>query len=91
MVATVRGIPSDTCKTDYKITISPQYQFCAGGRNGEGACSGDSGGPIMEYVQNGLTKYHYIAGIVQGGTQCTLYTLYTRVDAYLEWIFENLK
>lgn len=63
MSANVRGMPSNECKRKYKISLFEKYQFCAGGAHGEGACPGDSGGPIMEYVQDGRLKYHYIAGV----------------------------
>lgn len=91
LTANVNGIPSDECKRKYKIPLSEKYQFCAGGANGEGACAGDSGGPIMEFVQDGQLQYHYIAGVVQGGFRCTEFTVYTRVDAYMNWIRDNLK
>lgn len=91
MSANVRGIPASDCKKKYRISLNEKYQLCAGGAHGESACPGDSGGPLMEYVQNGQLKYHYIAGIVQGGIQCKLFSVYTRVDAYMEWIIDNMK
>lgn len=91
MRADVTGISSSECKSKHKIPLSEQYQLCAGGAHGEGACEGDSGGPIMEFVQDDRFKYQYIVGIVQGGYGCTQINIYTRVDAYIEWIRENLK
>lgn len=85
-----KGISFRECKSKYKITLS-EHQICAAGTNGEDACLSHSGGPIMEYVQDSRLKYHYLVGVLHDGIQCSRFSVYTRVDAYMEWIFDNLK
>ncbi|XP_055335887.1 chymotrypsin-like protease CTRL-1 [Paramacrobiotus metropolitanus] len=63
--------------------------ICAGGVVGQDACDGDSGGPLFCLDQS--TNTQYLAGIVSGGVGCALGvgSLYTKVQAYLPWIFDT--
>lgn len=55
--------------------------------NGETACNGDSGGPA--YLEEGGQLL--VAGITSYGDQgCKQYGVYTRVDAYLDFIKEQI-
>ncbi|KFW97073.1 Chymotrypsin-like elastase family member 2A, partial [Phalacrocorax carbo] len=62
--------------------------ICAGGDGVKSGCSGDSGGPLSCY-RDGRWEVH---GIVSFGLvpYCNTYkkpTVFTRVSAYLDWIY----
>ncbi|CAG2169336.1 unnamed protein product [Oppiella nova] len=67
------------------LTVSPT-QFCAGFlEGGRDSCRGDSGGPLV--VRD--AKVYHLIGIVSAGIGCALPKLpglYTRVDAYINWM-----
>ncbi|MBK8254707.1 MAG: serine protease [Polyangiaceae bacterium] len=57
-------------------------------QNGQTACNGDSGGPAFA-DENGQL---YVAGITSYGDQgCEQYGVYTRVDAFIDFIEEQIK
>lgn len=61
----------------------------AGGGAGQGACNGDSGGPVI--VLNGGIPI--VAGIVSFGVPCALAgvsDIHTRVSNYCDWISDNI-
>lgn len=60
-------------------------QICTYTKKGEGACHGDSGGPL---AYNGT-----VAGIVSWGFPCAVGypDVYTRVSSYIDWINEQMK
>ncbi|ODM87661.1 Proclotting enzyme [Orchesella cincta] len=87
---TVPGISSDKCGTIYN-GISPAgitaEMVCAGG-NGVDSCIGDSGGPLIQLVNN---RYEQV-GIVSFGRECGTYPgVYTRIYSFLNWISVNRK
>ena len=47
-------INNKMCSNSYSslIRIDPELQFCAGNDQGQDACAGDSGGPIVRYGKN---------------------------------------
>ncbi|CAN7994971.1 unnamed protein product, partial [Ixodes pacificus] len=62
--------------------------ICAGGVEGQDACIGDSGGPLL--VQAG--NYKVVAGVVSFGKSCALkdvYGIYTRMGFYGPWVYSN--
>ncbi|XP_055335737.1 chymotrypsin-like protease CTRL-1 [Paramacrobiotus metropolitanus] len=64
--------------------------ICAGGVVGQDACIGDSGGPLFCFDKS--TNTQYLAGVVSAGSaQCAVGvgSLYTKVQAYLPWIFDT--
>ncbi|XP_074942361.1 elastase-1-like [Phalacrocorax aristotelis] len=66
--------------------------ICAGGDGVKSGCSGDSGGPLSCY-RDGRWEVH---GIVSFGLvpYCNTYkkpTVFTRVSAYLDWIYATAK
>ncbi|XP_044739388.1 phenoloxidase-activating factor 3-like [Chrysoperla carnea] len=75
--------------------ISDRIQFCAGGEKGKDTCNRDSGGPIM--CPYGIEKdvKWFTTGIVSYGPdpcgQEGKPAVYTRVNAYTDWIIDNLK
>ncbi|CAH1116440.1 unnamed protein product [Phaedon cochleariae] len=80
-------IDTSICQENYNIRgdIITDGMFCAGNlEGGEDACVGDSGGPG---VINGK-----VAGIVSWGHGCAepgFPTVYTKVSAYLDWIYQH--
>ncbi|GAB1860049.1 Limulus clotting factor C [Camponotus japonicus] len=96
-VLTVPYIPFSQCKSASQAANTQQYltndKFCGGYTNGSAVCDGDTGGGLV-FKTNGLW---YLRGIVsvslgtilEGGTaHCdnNLYTLYTQVSNYIDWI-----
>lgn len=68
-------------------------QLCAGGESGKDSCNGDSGGPLMHTTNNDSAQW-YIEGIVSFGARCGTAGwpgVYTRVNKYLDWIYDNVK
>lgn len=64
-------------------------QLCAGGDFAKDSCHGDSGGPLMK-----LQKVWTLEGVVSFGNRCGLEDwpgVYTRVQAYVDWIRENVR
>ena len=59
---------------------------------GQDACRGDSGGPLM--VRNGKQGKMYLRGIVSAGSQkCGVKypQIFTNVEYYIDWIKDKLK
>lgn len=90
-------IDNDQCMSWYQsqnriIELKPT-QFCAGfADGGKDACQGDSGGPMM--MRNETSGQFVLIGIVSAGIGCALPHLpglYTRVNAFLPWIDDNMK
>lgn len=82
----------DTCRSRFasrNISLHDS-QICAGGKFREDTCDGDSGGPLMS-VRGGSW---FVEGIVSFGFRCGLEgwpAIYTRVNAYTDWIQQNLR
>ncbi|CAL4121453.1 unnamed protein product, partial [Meganyctiphanes norvegica] len=73
------------------IPIKPEIEICAapfdGGRD---TCTGDSGGPLLVQVN----KRWAVIGLVSWGpTRCGsgLPGVYTRVDGFLDWIWDQIR
>nr|XP_033320877.1 proclotting enzyme-like isoform X1 [Megalopta genalis] len=81
--------PRNLCARSFVRRI-PETMMCAGAyEGGRDACQGDSGGPLLHRLANGRWVN---AGIVSWGIRCGepgRPGVYTRVNAYLDWIFEN--
>ena len=70
----------------------PEYTFlCAGWESGgRDACSGDSGGPLITFREDGRAE---VVGIVSWGIGCGdkgRPGVYTRVTQYVPWIQETI-
>ncbi|XP_011252069.2 modular serine protease [Camponotus floridanus] len=94
---TVPYVPFSQCKSASQDANTQPFltldKFCGGYTNGSAVCDGDSGGGLVFKTNN----LWYLRGIVsvslgtisEGGTgHCNnnLYTLYTQVSYYIEWI-----
>ncbi|RWS11157.1 serine proteinase stubble-like protein [Dinothrombium tinctorium] len=75
-----------------KTIVVSSRQFCAGFEDGgKDACRGDSGGPML--MKNSTTNTYSVIGIVSAGIGCALPQLpglYTRVNAYTDWITDRI-
>ncbi|XP_028137604.1 phenoloxidase-activating factor 3-like [Diabrotica virgifera virgifera] len=88
----------DHCRNVYKNqsrALLTYRQVCAGGKNNQDSCPGDSGGPLhvagliddnARYIQQGVVSF--------GPRECGLEGfpgIYTRVAYYMDWILNNLR
>jgi len=84
----------EVCTDEFQrfgLTIDSSTQMCAGGEHGKDSCNGDSGGPLA--FQKRPSEPWFQVGIVSFGTRyCAIGTpaIYTRVEAYLDWIASNM-
>ena len=88
----------ETCKAALKKDRITENMICAGGKQKEDACSGDSGGPLT-CARNGTDgkQQRYLCGIVSFGIRCTerFYHrypgVYTDVTKYHKWIQKHMR
>lgn len=70
-------------------------QLNVGGVNETDPCGGDSGGPLMaHYVHHRVSKIIQYGIVSMGPLPCAkenVPTTYTKVEAYMDWILDNLK
>ncbi|XP_012529808.1 protein masquerade isoform X1 [Monomorium pharaonis] len=68
-----------------KIFILPASSFCAGGEEGNDACQGDGGGPLVCQDDG----FYELAGLVSWGFGCgrqNVPGVYVKVSSYIGWI-----
>ncbi|MFA5625225.1 MAG: trypsin-like serine protease [Bradymonadales bacterium] len=86
-VAGVCGLP-DVTKNERSCSINGSYQSASWGTfyyypTPGGACSGDSGGPVI-HVKDGM---EYVAGVTSAGYgECNSYNIVVRVADYYDYI-----
>jgi secreted trypsin-like serine protease len=70
------------------VNFPPEYHLCTSrGSNNEGACNGDSGGPLLIRSRSGQMVVIGLA--IDTAPDCVSGPiLYTRVDYYLDWIID---
>ncbi|CAK1589513.1 unnamed protein product [Parnassius mnemosyne] len=83
-------VPTKECRASFTFNSIIESQICAGGRENEDSCSGDSGGPLMyehgdTYIAIGIVSY----GLGRCGTDNTP-AIYTYVYSYLDWLKDNM-
>ncbi|EDV92714.1 GH18677 [Drosophila grimshawi] len=67
-------------------------QICIGSSERKDTCSGDSGGPLLNYHEEYPCMYH-VMGITSFGTGCgtpNVPSIYTLVHFYLDWIKKEM-
>lgn len=70
------------------LAFMPIVQFCAGNPTlVKDTCNGDSGGPIMQYLNN---KWNLVGIVSNGDAMCTGKGIYTNISNYYDWILENI-
>ncbi|XP_037089914.1 serine protease easter-like [Pollicipes pollicipes] len=90
--ATLPVRPLTSCERDFDFEeLGLEGRICAGaGPNSSDTCRGDSGGPLMVPVRQGVRWYQ--TGISSFGTgECGKLAGYTRVLDYTDWILEQLR
>lgn len=101
MGLTIQIVPRFICTTQTSLNLAKYSvktpvaenspKFCAGGKEGEDTCNGDSGGPLL-CKRNG--RYH-IHGVTSYGTELcgtrNLPGVYTEVSSYREWIDYHMR
>lgn len=72
-------------------------QICAGGKENEDTCDGDSGGPLMQLNDDGrwslvgITSFGWAeSGVSYCGTK-DLPSVYSKVYSFKKWIIENME
>lgn len=86
----LRSIIHSDCKQKLsQINIVQENQICTLTIKGEGACHGDSGGPLFEETENGRE----VIGIVSWGSPCAngYPDVFTKVASFNEWIQRYVK
>lgn len=85
------------CQNTYStfhMSISNEYQMCAGGESGVDTCRGDSGGPLMLFQRIKDKTVYFVIGVVSYGPRpCGLQGwpgVYVKVSHYTDWILNNL-
>nr|XP_044251424.1 CLIP domain-containing serine protease B8-like [Drosophila takahashii] len=80
------------CPTHPKHNPFLETRICAGGKKGRDTCYGDSGGPLMATKTDNYTEFVYLAGITSYGPryECGKPGVYTRTEAYIYWILNNI-
>ncbi|KAI4469685.1 chymotrypsin-related [Holotrichia oblita] len=76
-----------TCRSSWGSSVSSN-QICAVLRSGQGACNGDSGGPLIQAssgAQLGVTSFMLTGGCAQGFPD-----VYARVSSYTSWISDAI-
>jgi secreted trypsin-like serine protease len=84
----VSTVPHDKCQ---EILMHESF-MCAGGEEGNDACEGDEGGPLVCEIDEFYGQY-YQAGIVSWGIACGLKDVpraYTNVAHFRNWIDEKI-
>ncbi|KZC10583.1 Serine protease gd [Dufourea novaeangliae] len=91
-------VGSETCLRSQSkfVDITSSRTFCAGMRDGNGPCNGDSGSAFMLYDSE--TDRFYIRGVIslslldKSIMSCDLrqFVVYVDVAKYLDWIYEQI-
>jgi len=82
-------ISSKECKQKFFQPTS--RQICAGGENGNDACKGDSGGPMI-YSQGSNEPWQLVGLVSFGDRECGAKPgIYTRVTSFLSWIEREIE
>lgn len=83
----LKTLTYEQCKSAWSTETIVQSEICTLTKSGEGACHGDSGGPLIA----GSDGKASLIGLVSWGAPCArgVPDVYTRVSAFLPWIKQN--
>jgi secreted trypsin-like serine protease len=86
----VNVMTTKRCKQIWGPNIDSLKQICANDLSDyDGPCLGDSGGPLVS--ESPVTPgTWYLHGLVSFGMECRWSTVYTRVKAYLPWMYKTM-
>ncbi|KAF2888999.1 hypothetical protein ILUMI_17174, partial [Ignelater luminosus] len=94
--ANVSMVSNEKCQEALDTVDINSNTICAEGVDGQDACIGDTGGPLMrefiDEVQNHFQWYQH--GIASQGVDCGRVgypAVYTKVQKYIYWIVEHTK
>lgn len=87
--ANFRVIPHFKCEQLYGKFRYTEGHICGNNVGGVGVCYGDSGGPLLSYV-NGLAHNVGIASWVVACGADSYPGVFTRVSEYLDWIHDHV-
>ncbi|KAJ3656029.1 hypothetical protein Zmor_015133 [Zophobas morio] len=81
------ALTNEDCKESFGNQIA-EHMVCAAGNYNEGACIGDTGGPLIDYVSMWRAPRLFgITSFISGnGCESTDPSGYTRVYDYMDWI-----
>jgi hypothetical protein len=72
-----------------KVVALDPSSVTVGAMTGDGACAGDSGGPLLAAASDGSSR---VAGILSyGSANCAGNDTYVRLDSIQEWLVANMR
>lgn len=72
------------------LGLVTKNHVCTNGKEGKGACSGDSGGPVTVLKKNNqITLIGIVSFGMPFGCEIGWPSVYTRVSSYVNWISQN--
>ncbi|CAG2170048.1 unnamed protein product [Oppiella nova] len=85
-------LKQDDCRRLVGYDFLKDQEFCAGGQHDKDTCTGDSGGPVTQIIENravlvGITSAG-LGGVPCGSTGWP--AIYTDVSKYIHWINEHI-
>lgn len=89
-------VSGETClrSNDQFSQITSNRTFCAGNRNGQGPCTGDSGGGLMMERNGRWTLRGTVSGALAeaNSEDCDLqqYVIYSDIAKFTSWIHSNM-
>lgn len=85
-------VAQQSCVSRYRVVgiDVTDNQLCAGGVYGKDTCDGDSGNPLMK-VSSGFWVVDGIVSFGRGCGQAGWPAVYTRVEAYEQWVRQKLR
>ncbi|XP_061391017.1 serine protease grass-like [Musca vetustissima] len=94
--AQVTQLPVSTCSVKYSIELSETRHLCAGDDViGSDTCSGDSGGPLIQFGPYKDKKRFIQYGVVASGRNACILNqnlpgVYTNVSNFMPWITHHI-
>lgn len=82
----LKTVSNEYCRSLHQLPVS-ENQICTSTIKGEGACKGDSGGPLIKTYSGEVRQI----GIVSFGRKCAkgYPDVYTKISSFIPWIRDN--